>query len=130
MSILGIDFGLAKVGLALADANLAEPFDVIRYKEELDMFTKLEEVVQKKDIQKIVVGFSEGKSGAQAKGFAKRLKVYLNIPVEVFDETLTTIEAQRLSREAGIKRKKRKSLEDAYAATLILQNYLDQYPDR
>ena len=35
MSILGIDFGLAKVGLALADANLAEPFDVIRYKEEL-----------------------------------------------------------------------------------------------
>jgi len=51
--------------------------------------------------------------------------VGLGGPVETFDETLSTYNAQRASIEAGMKRKKRKDMEDAYAATLILQGYLD-----
>jgi putative Holliday junction resolvase len=125
MSTLGIDFGLAKVGIAVAEANLAEPLMVLRYKGETELLVKLKKIVEEISAEKVVVGFSEGKSGSEAKIFTNTLREYLNIPVEIYDETLTTIEAQRLAQEAGIKRKKRKALEDAYAATLILQNYLD-----
>ena len=49
----------------------------------------------------------------------------LNVPVETFDETLSTQDAQRMSKEAGIKQKRRHLMEDAYAAAIMLQNFLD-----
>ena len=57
--------------------------------------------------------------------FGKKLEEDINISVVFQDETLTTKEAQDLSQKAGIKRKKRRELEDAYSASLILQSYID-----
>ena len=57
--------------------------------------------------------------------FARELENDLEVAVAVADETLSTKDAQRLSREAGIKQKKRKNMEDAYAASIMLQSYLD-----
>ena len=125
--ILGIDYGRKKIGLAIgdSDAKLAEPYIVIRFENIYEVLKKVAQVVQVEHVNKIVLGISEGKMANEQKGFGKRLHDKLGIEVIYQDETLTTKEAQRLSIEAGINRKKRKGLEDAYSAALILQSYLD-----
>lgn len=113
MRILGIDYGRSKIGLAIAEGKLAEPWKVI-------IPGALKKILEEERFDKIVVGISGGQMGEEQKMFAK------SIGAETFDETLTTKEAQRLSLEAGISRKKRRSMEDAFAASLMLQSYLDQ----
>lgn len=121
MKILGIDYGRKKIGLAIADGSLASPWKVIRYKDTKILSEQIKQVVEQEKIEKIVVGISEGEMGEESKGFAKR------IGAETFDETLSTQKARALSREAGIGRKKRQNLEDAYAAAVMLQSYLETY---
>ncbi|MCH7640627.1 Holliday junction resolvase RuvX [Patescibacteria group bacterium] len=123
--MLGIDYGKKKIGLAIADGPLAEPLKVIRYKLEEDVLRKVVEVVEVEKVEQAVIGISEREMAKETKNFARKLGNKLEIPISFQDETLTTKEAQDLSQEAGIKRKKRRELEDAYAATLILQAYLD-----
>ncbi len=125
MVILGIDWGDVKLGVAIAVGTFSEPLKVIRYEEFNLLLKELQEIIEKEGIEKVVVGISEGASGVKATEFSKNLKKVLDIPVETYDETLSTYEAQRLARESGIKRKKRKELEDAYAASVMLQSYLD-----
>jgi putative Holliday junction resolvase len=123
--ILGIDYGRAKVGLAVSSGSLASPLKVIKYSDESSLFTKIKEVVDLENISKIVVGVSEGKMASESKKFGNILEGKFNIAVSFIDETLTTSDVQRLSIEAGMSRKKRKNMEDAFAATLILQSFLD-----
>ena len=125
MRILGIDYGKKKIGLAVSDGELAEPFKVIRVKTEEEGLDKVAKQLKELKVSKIVVGVSEGKMGEKSRNFGKKLREKLETPVVFQDETLTTHEAQELSIKAGIKRKKRKALEDAYAACLILQAYID-----
>ena len=127
MRILGIDYGKKKIGLAVSDGPLAEPLKVIRFKTKEEAIIKVEKVVKVEQVEQLVVGVSEGKMGEESKRFGEKLKRTLDIAVEFQDETLSSIEAQRLSIEAGIKRKKRKEMEDAYSAALILQNYLSSF---
>ncbi len=121
MRILAIDYGKRKIGLALATNSIAEPYKVIRYESEEEVLEKIEKIVKAEKVEQIVIGISEGKMAEEARSFGKKL----NSSVVFQDETLTTQQAQELSIKAGIKRKKRKSLEDAYSAALILQAYLD-----
>lgn len=125
--IVGIDYGRKKIGLAIADTDsrLAEPLEVIRFENLDEALEKVAQVVQVEEVEKVVLGISEGKMAKETKEFGKKLEVKLKIAVEFQDETLTTHEAQELSIKAGIKRKKRKLMEDAYSAALILQGYLD-----
>lgn len=117
--ILAIDYGRSKVGLAIADGPLAEPMQVIRYKDIKILGEQLKRIVEQEKIEKVVVGVSEGEMGEESKKFAK------SIGAVTFDETLSTQDAQRLAMEAGIPQKKRHEMEDAYAASIMLQNYLD-----
>lgn len=119
MKILGLDYGKNKVGVAFADGPLADPIKVIRYANIDDLILKIKEVSEEFSVEKIVVGVSEGKMGEESLEFAKK------IGAETVDETLSTVDAQNLSREAGIPQKKRHEMEDAYAAAIILQNYID-----
>ena len=119
MKILGIDYGRSKIGLAIADGTLSDPLKVIRVSSFDDAIQKVLQVLQVEQVDKIVVGVSEGEMGEESKKFAKE------IGAETFDETLSSQDAQRLSREAGIGQKKRHEMEDAYAAAIMLQNYLD-----
>jgi len=112
MKILGIDYGRKKIGLAIAEGSLAEPWRVVKPE-------ALKKILENESFDKIIVGVSSGQMGEEQKKFAK------SIGAETFDETLTTKEAQKLSIEAGINRKKRRGMEDAFAAALILQDYLD-----
>lgn len=116
---LGIDFGLKKVGLAIGISGFAEPLKVIRYKDIKLLVKKIAEIAQKEQVDKIVVGVSEAEMGKSSKEFAKL------IGAVTFDETLSTKDAIRMSIESGIGRKKRKGMEDAYAASIMLQNFLD-----
>jgi putative transcription antitermination factor YqgF len=119
MKILGIDYGKRKVGFAIADGPLAEPLQVIKYSDADVLKAKIKQIIESEKIEKVVVGVSEGEMGRESENFARE------IGAETFDETLSTRDAQTLSREAGINRKKRHELEDAYAAAIMLQNWLD-----
>lgn len=127
MKILGIDYGRKKIGLATATSILAEPYQVVRYETIGEAIKKIRQVIEKEEIKKIVIGISEGQMGEETKKFSQSLslRLRLKILVETFDETLTSFDAQKMAIEAGIKRSKRKNLEDAYAATLMLQSYID-----
>lgn len=127
MKILGIDYGRKKVGLALSEAKLASPYRVIRNVPEEEVFKKVERVAEEEQVEKIVVGISEGEMGRESKDFSQKLKERISIQVVEWDETLTSKDAQSLSIEAGIKRKKRKEMEDAFAASLMLQSYLEAH---
>ena len=125
MKILGIDYGRRKMGFSIADGLMSEPLEVIRYSDSGVLVEKINKIVAENSIEKIVIGISEGKMGQESKHFSKSLGEIVKLPVETFDETLSTQDAQRMSIEAGIGPKKRHQMEDAYAATIMLQNYLD-----
>ncbi|HET7099247.1 MAG TPA: RuvX/YqgF family protein [Patescibacteria group bacterium] len=142
MRVLGIDYGRVKIGLAISGGTLSEPLEVIRYKQSLLGYHKqvlgggaeknikllseqLKQIIERENIEKIVVGISEGAMGVESMEFSVNLGKVLNTPIETFDETLSTRDAQDLSRVAGINRKKRRDMEDAFAASIMLQNYLD-----
>lgn len=123
--ILGIDYGRSKIGLAIADGPLAEPMGVIRYTDTKTLVDKLIKIIEENSIEKVIFGVSEGEMGEESKNFSLNLGKIVKIPVETFDETLSTQDAQRMSLEAGIGQKKRHEMEDAYAAAIMLQNFLD-----
>lgn len=125
MKILGIDYGKSKVGLAVSEGFLAEPFKVIRYKDDQVLYDEIKQIIKKEEIGKVLVGVSEGKMAEESKKFALDVSLLSDVIVETYDETLTTHDAQKLSMEAGISRKRRREMEDAYAAAIMLQNYLD-----
>ena len=127
MKYLGLDYGERKVGLAVGDSEskLAVPLKTIRFTSINELLKKVEQTIEAEQVEKIVLGISEGQMAEKTRKFAKILEQKINMPVIFQDETLTTKDAQRLSIEAGIKRKKRKFLEDAYSAALIMQAYFD-----
>lgn len=119
MNILGIDYGRSKIGLAISYGKISEPLMVIRYKNVNDAVSKIRDVVLKEKIDEIVVGVSEGQMGIESKRFAKLFKA------KTFDETLTSKDAIAYSIQSGIGPVKRKKMEDAFAACIMLQNYID-----
>ena len=94
------------------------------------------ELVEALAVERVLVGHPlhlKGYAGArahQAERFADRLQEKLEVPVELFDERLTTVEAERLLREAGATRAERRRAADQIAAQLILQTYLDKQATR
>lgn len=119
MKYLGIDYGTKKAGLAVSDGKLADPLMVLRFENEEELLKKINNIVQKEKIEKVVVGVSENEMGERSKEFAKKIKAI------TFDETLTSKDASTFAIMAGVPRNKRRRNEDAYAATIMLQNYLD-----
>lgn len=125
MKILGIDYGEKKSGIAFAEGPLADPVKVLYHEDEEEFIVQLIRVVEELQPEQIVVGLPTGTQGEKVKMVIERIKHSIARPVITVDEQFSTLEAQLMSREAGIKRKKRKSLEDAYSASIILQKHLD-----
>lgn len=124
MKILGIDFGLAKIGLAIADNSLAQPLGVVRNCQKT--LTKIVRLTRQEQIEKIVIGVSQGEIGQKAKEYGKKLGQKAGLKISFQDETLTTREAIDKMIEVGKKKKYRQEKEDAFAAAIILQTYLDR----
>jgi len=123
MALLGIDFGLKKIGLALVQGDLIQVLGAIRNSSQA--VAEIGEVCRKNEVEKIIVGFPPNQSlSSKIKKFAHKLSSEIGLPVEFQDETLTSREAVAKMIKEGIKRKKRKKLEDAVAAACILREYL------
>jgi putative Holliday junction resolvase len=136
MRILGLDVGSKTIGVAISDPfHLTAQGIKTIYWDENDMTSadeELKQLIKDYEVSKIVIGLPknmDGSMGERAKIteiYANRLKRIFTIPVELFDERLSTMSAERTLLEADMSRKKRKKVIDQLAATIILQNYLDQ----
>ena len=130
--IIGVDPGERRVGVAVADmeTRFARPFEVIDTRE-TDPVDRLSEIVDEVQGEVVVVGRPTGLSGRAGpavdsqQDFVTRLRSGLSVPVEEFDERLTTVAAERRLREGGTKGARAKAIKDAVAAQLMLQDYLD-----
>jgi len=130
--ILGIDFGRVRIGLAISDELrlLAHPLQTIPANK--DSVNRIAEIVRERQIDKIIVGVPPhmsgqfGESANEALAFASQLRVHLRCSIELWDERLTTVAAQRALREAGKKTRKTRHIVDQVAAQVILQGYLDR----
>lgn len=125
MKLLGIDYGRRKIGIATSDSPLAEPHSVIQVANFDDGVSKACALVEKLQAEKVVVGLSESEMGKESRKFGQVLETLTKIPVVFQDETLSSWQANQMAIEAGKKRTKRKAMEDAYAAAVMLQNYID-----
>lgn len=124
MILLGIDVGLRKIGVARAEIHIAEPLLVIRESKIDELVHKIAQLVEKEGADSVVVGMPEGRLAPFAQKVGKALEDK-GVQVVFWDETLTTQDAQKMAIEAGITKKKRKDLEDAFAATVMLQSFID-----
>ena len=132
--VLAIDWGTKNVGLAASDplGITAQPLPTLRRKNRRADFERIGELVEALGVDRVLVGHPlhlKGYAGArahEAERFAERLREQLDIPVEMFDERLTSAEAERLMLDAGLSRSKRREKSDQIAAQLILQAYLDR----
>jgi len=130
--ILGIDFGRARIGLAISDELqlLAHPLETVPA--DKDFMKRIVEIVQDRKIGKIVVGVPRHMSGGIGKAanevleFAAKLRALLPCAVETWDERLTTVAANRVLHEAGKKTRQTRKFVDQVAAQMILQGYLDR----
>lgn len=125
MKLLGIDYGRKKIGLAISYGKLSEPYQVIRYKDYDKMIAHIQRIIERQKIEKIIIGMSENEMGEEIKKFASILGSNTPVSIEFSDETLSSHDAIEMSVASGMGRKKRKEMEDAFAASIMLQNYID-----
>jgi putative Holliday junction resolvase len=143
--ILGIDYGLSRIGLALSDENhlIAMPLMVVQAskKSEITVLTLIKTIQEinlkyQCTISEIIIGLPlmmSGKTGFLAdevKHFVQLFSQNCEIPIRTWDERLTTVQAERSLREGNLTRKKRTKLVDTVSACIILQSYLDSLPSR
>ncbi|MDO8598718.1 MAG: Holliday junction resolvase RuvX [bacterium] len=119
MTILGIDYGTKKIGLALAEGKVATPLRVVRYESRRELRDAIRLVCDEYVVRSIVVGIPRDHEIVDE--FIEWLRRELTLPVVTEDERLTTAFAKRLMRDWN-----GKADDDAIAATLILQSYIER----
>ncbi len=133
MRVLAIDFGKKRMGLAVSDALgiTAQGLPTLERTRLDDDLRKIQELAEEYSTGCVIVGNPLGHGGGettmsrQAAGFAEKLRKHVNCPVDLWDERLTSVEANRALRDAGLSLGKRQRAVDRVAATLLLQSYLD-----
>ena len=133
MRILGIDYGSKTLGVAVSDelGMMGHSVETIRRRSLRQDIARLRSLIQYYQAGKIVIGLprnmdgSLGPAAQQVLEFAELLSRKLNVPVETWDERLSTVEAQRMIIDAEVRRSRRKQIIDKVAAAIILQGYLD-----
>lgn len=134
MRTLGVDLGRVRIGLALADDVLrtARPLAVVHRRAGAADLEAIARAAREWEVERVVLGLplnmdgSEGPAARHARTFAPRLQAALGVPVELYDERLSTFEAETRLRDRGFSAKDRRALVDAEAAAVILQGWLDR----
>jgi putative Holliday junction resolvase len=132
MRVLGIDVGSVRVGVAMSDplGMIASPLEVI-LRAQKNPFKRIAQLVEDNEVSVVVVGYplrmngEKGPATEAVEVFVKGLLQHVQVPVELWDERLSTAQAQRAMIETGARREKRKQDIDKVAAALVLQSYLD-----
>ena len=134
MTWIGLDIGSRRIGVAVSDESgiIAQPLTTLETRNEGGFpLEELRGLVAERYVAGIVVGLprrldgSHGPAAAAAEAIATWLGEVLAVRVEMWDERLTSVQAERLLVDAGVRRKKRKGATDRIAAALILQGFLD-----
>jgi len=138
MRIMGLDFGSKTVGVAISDPLLitAQAKEIIRRDRENKLrqtLARIEELCTEYEVSEIVLGLplhmngDEGVRAQLSREFKESVERRTGLPVHMLDERLTTVEADEIMMEVGIRRENRKEYVDMIAAQIILQDYLDNY---
>ena len=136
MRILGLDYGSKTVGVAVSDplGFTAQGVEIIRRKSENKMrqtLARIEELIAQYQVEEIVLGLPKNMNNTLGDRAEKSLELKetmerrTGLPVVMWDERLTTVSANRVLMETGVRRENRKEHVDEIAAVFILQGYLD-----
>jgi putative Holliday junction resolvase len=135
--ILGLDYGTKTVGVAVSDPLkiTAQGVEIIRRKSPAKLrqtLARIEELCHEYEVERIVLGYpknmndTEGDRCEQTNAFREMLERRTGLVVELWDERLSTVFADRIMMESGVRREHRKDYVDQIAASIILQGYLDR----
>ena len=134
MRAVGIDLGEKRIGVAISDSsgNLATPYEVVFRTGNRDQeHQQIRAIVEEVEAEILVIGLplsldgSEGKAAQGAREEAKAIAQVISVPVEMHDERLTTVEAERLLKEQGLKGPERRKVVDKVAAAILLQAWME-----
>ena len=141
MRIMGLDFGSRTTGVAVSDplGITAQGVETIVRKDENKLrqtCARIEALIKEYEIEEIVLGYPKnmnntaGERAEKTEAFKAMLERRTGKPVILWDERLTTIAAERVLMESGVRRENRKAVVDKIAAVLILQGYLDSLQEK
>lgn len=141
MRIMGLDFGSKTVGVAVSDPTglIATGLEIVRREREDKLrqtLARIESLIVEYQVERIVLGYPKnmndtlGERVEKTLAFKEMLERRTGLEVELWDERLTTVEADAVMMEAGIRREDRKKYVDKIAAAFILQGYLDYAGER
>ena len=131
--VLGLDVGTRRIGMAVSDALgiTAQGLDTLQRRNKRSDFAELERAIREHEVREIVVGLplrmsgAEGTQSGKMRAFAEELRKRFGLPVHLWDERLTSAEANRLLRETEISIERRGKAVDRMAAVLILQGWME-----
>ncbi len=132
MRYLGLDLGTKTLGLAISDKTglIASPYKVLRYNDINILLEELKKIIDKENIQGLVLGLPKNMNGSlgfasdRSLKFKEILENNFDLPVFLVDERLSTVEAENILLDADMSRKKRKKVIDGLAASIILDTFL------
>lgn len=132
MRVLAIDFGEARIGLAISDpeGRLAVPLTTLHRSNDMDTINEIERIVEREQIEQLVMGEprnldgSIGESALRVRSFTRKILAQIDLPCEWVDETLTSVEATERLRDAGVDLRRQPDRIDAVAAQILLEQYL------
>lgn len=130
---MGLDIGEKRIGVALSDetCTIAQAKEVIEKRSDEQLFSRIGEIVSEYNVEEIVIGLPINMNGTYGPAaekciqFSERLKKETTAKIKLWDERLSTREADSIMLEASLTRRKRKKFIDRLAAQIILQGYLD-----
>jgi len=133
MRILAIDHGTKRIGIAISDElkTIAQPLEIIPAEPFPAFLARLKELVGERQVERILVGMprnmngSYGPAALKVEEFVTALKTELTVPIQTWDERLTSAQANRFLLQANFRRAQRKEKVDKTAAAILLQSYLD-----
>jgi len=131
--MLGLDYGSHRIGAALSDplGITAQPLPAIRRRGDNRDIEAIGELVREFSVDGVLLGLplmldgTEGEQAKRARTFGEKIAGRLGIPVETWDERMTTVQAERHLTASGMRREKRKEVRDSLAAVILLQSFLD-----
>lgn len=131
--VLGLDVGARRIGIAVSDplGITAQGLETLQRKNKRQDFERLGQIIREYDVRQIVVGLplrmsgAEGTQAGKMHEFAEELRRRFSLPVHMWDERLTSAEANRLLRETDLSIEKRGKAVDRMAAVLILQGWME-----
>jgi putative Holliday junction resolvase len=133
MRILALDHGTKRIGVAISDElkMIAQPLEYVLAEPSAEFIAHLKELMRDKEVELILVGMprnmdgSYGPAAQKVQEFVAVLKGAVNVPIRLWDERLTSAQANRLLIQGNVRRDERKEKVDQMAAAILLQSYLD-----